>query len=148
MRYRQYASRLHVEQWVARPYPGKRLQSRVAQKVLKANQRLIGVQGNATMKFIGERRSDCRADERGTLGTLQDRAAPGGAPELPVVGEWRRTRRCAGDWTGRDGGEALIPATAVGGFYVGGAGPGWGQRNLIAAPQPLAAVEPSQVGEL
>ena len=65
-----------------------------------------------------------------------------------MIGQGWCVCRRSGNRTGTYGGKAFVPAATVGSLHVQRARLRQRERNLIAAPQPFAAVQASEVGEL
>src|SRR6188472_539258 len=76
------------------------------------------------------------------------RAGPGSAPQLAVIRQGWCLCRCSRNRTGTYGGKAFVPAATVGSLHIRRPRFRERERNLIAAPQPFAAVQAPQVGEL
>jgi hypothetical protein len=100
------------------------------------------------MELVGKDSACRRAGEGRPLGMIVDRAGPPGRPQLSVIRQGRSTSRRSGNRAGTHGWKAFVPSSAIRRVDERGAG-NWGcQRNLVAPPKPLAAIQPAEVGEL
>src|SRR5689334_7782294 len=131
-----------------RPDPGEWGSTGVLEAILKTDDRIQRIQGQLAMKVVGQESALGGRGESGPLGVFVHRAGPGSTPQLPMVGQYgcprprTRYRACPNSR------EAFVPAAAVCSLHVRCPRSWELQWDLVAAPQPLPAIQSPQIGQL
>ena len=101
-------------------------------------------EGDVASQLEGPTGAPHDAVQRRARVVLRDHHVPRLAPHLAMVGKVAPPRGAAR----RHVREALVPAAIVAEFEIGSVGPDGPEGNDVAAPEPLAPVEPAEVGDL